>query len=102
MSQATHSVLSQEYGLVVDGEVIDSLSGETFETLNPATESQLATVAAGQSEDIDMAVEAADDGFLTWKKTPPEERGRILNALAHRIREEQDRLAKIDAHLDRP
>ena len=97
MSQATHSVLSQEYGLVVDGEVIDSLSGETFETLNPATESQLATVAAGQSEDIDMAVEAADDGFLTWKKTPPEERGRILNALAHRIREEQDRLAKIES-----
>ena len=97
MSQQTLPADVQEYGLVIDGEVVDSASSETFETVNPATEQPLATVAAADGTDIDSAVDAANDAFLDWRDTPPEERGRILNALATRIREESDRLAEIES-----
>ena len=41
--------------MLIDGEWVDSASGKTFETINPATEWVLAEVAYGQAEDIDRA-----------------------------------------------
>ncbi|WP_071391189.1 aldehyde dehydrogenase family protein [Haloprofundus marisrubri] len=97
MSQETLPADTGEFGLVIDGEVVDSSSGETFETVNPATEQSLATVAAGGKADVDAAVDAADEAFLEWRETPGEERGRILKALAERIRDESERLSKIES-----
>lgn len=84
------------YGLVIDGEEVDSSSEVTFETVDPATEDVIATVAAAQAEDVDAAVESAREAALDWKATPPQERGRLLNELAGRIRAEQKRLAHLE------
>jgi len=47
----------------IDGKFVDSLSGKTFETINPATGEVLATVAEGGVEDAALAVAAAHKAF---------------------------------------
>lgn len=88
---------TKQYGLVIDGQSRDAESGETLTTYNPATEEPLAEVAAAQSADIDRAVKSADDAYSEWRSTPPKERGRILYAIADRLRDEIDRLAELES-----
>ena len=45
--------------LFIDGKYVPSLSGRTYDSINPTTEEKIATVSEGQSEDIDLAVKAA-------------------------------------------
>ena len=49
--------------LLIDGQWRDSVSGKTFETINPATEEVIAQVAEGDAADIDLAVKAARKAF---------------------------------------
>ncbi|WP_433632926.1 aldehyde dehydrogenase family protein [Halomicrococcus sp. NG-SE-24] len=86
----------ETYDLLIDGEFVNAADGERFETVNPATEDTLAKVARGRQEDIDAAVDAATDAFAEWRSTAPQERGRILNRLAAKIRDEKDRLAELE------
>ncbi|MEM6594867.1 MAG: aldehyde dehydrogenase family protein, partial [Pseudomonadota bacterium] len=64
----------------IDGGYRHSISGKTFETVNPATGVKLADVAACGAEDVDFAVtksrEAFDDG--RWSKMHPSERKDVL------------------------
>lgn len=87
---------TEQYDLLIDGEFRSSESGDIFRTFDPATEKPIATVAAAKEADIDRAVESASAAFSDWKQTPPEERGRLLSALADAIREEKDRLAELE------
>src|SRR5918996_159872 len=48
-----------EYGLFIDGEFVEPATGETFKTVNPATEEVLAAVSVAGPHDIDRAVTAA-------------------------------------------
>ncbi|MCU0878742.1 MAG: aldehyde dehydrogenase family protein, partial [Pirellulaceae bacterium] len=47
----------------IDGKWQDAASGETFDTLNPATEEVIAQVAAGDAADVGRAVAAARKQF---------------------------------------
>ncbi|MCH7661681.1 MAG: aldehyde dehydrogenase family protein [Euryarchaeota archaeon] len=87
---------TEQHELLIDGEFRPSESGDTFRTLDPATEEPIGTVAAAKEADIDRTVESASAAFFDWKKTSPEERGRLLYALADAIREEKERLAELE------
>ncbi len=54
---------SAEKLLLIDGQHVASLSGRTFNTLNPATEEVLATISEGNADDVDRAVAAARRAF---------------------------------------
>jgi acyl-CoA reductase-like NAD-dependent aldehyde dehydrogenase len=57
--------------LLIDGQWVDAASGGRFETINPATEETLATVAQRQAEDIERAVRAARKAFADdspWRR----------------------------------
>ena len=84
---------------LIDGELVDAASGETFESVNPATGATLAEVAAGDAEDIDRAVRSARAAFErgSWSEAAPEERKRILLRLAGLISEHRDELALLDS-----
>ena len=83
----------------IDGEFRDAASGETFVTENPATGRPLASVAAGDTADIDAAVGAArrafDDG--RWSKRAPAERKRILLDFADLLESNAEELALLDS-----
>ncbi|MFQ6097488.1 MAG: aldehyde dehydrogenase family protein [Armatimonadota bacterium] len=99
MSAATAAEVQIRPGrLLIDGEWRDALSGKTFETLNPATEEVLTTVADGQAEDIDAAVAAARRAFDSgpWGKMSARERGKIVRRIGELIAENAEELAQLE------
>ncbi|MCC7350910.1 MAG: aldehyde dehydrogenase family protein [Phycisphaerales bacterium] len=84
--------------MLIDGKWINSTSGRTFETINPATGQVIANVAEGESVDVDKAVKAARKAFEAgpWRKMSARERGRLLYKLADLIEENKDELAALE------
>jgi len=95
MVMATQTDLST-YDLVINGDSVTAEAGEYFETVDPATAEPFAHVSRAREPDIDRAVAAAAEVFDKWSSTPPEERGRLLNAVADKIRSQQERLAQLE------
>ncbi|MGX4611517.1 aldehyde dehydrogenase [Priestia sp. JNUCC 25] len=84
--------------LFINGEYVDALSGQTFDTFNPATNEKLASVANGGTEDAKRAIDAAQLAFESgiWSKMPVEERSAILCKMADLIMEKVDELAYLE------
>ncbi|MFQ5838185.1 MAG: aldehyde dehydrogenase family protein [Thermoplasmata archaeon] len=85
--------------LFVDGKWVESSSGSTFTTHNPATNEPLAEVAQAEKEDVDLAVESSRRAFAgkEWQRMDPSDRGRILFRIASIIRERSDELAELES-----
>ncbi|NLW76278.1 MAG: aldehyde dehydrogenase, partial [Methanomicrobiales archaeon] len=62
---------------------------------NPADGSLVGTVQAGTAHDVDEAVRETGDAFLSWSRTDPPERSKILFSAAGRIRADQKNLATL-------
>jgi 5-carboxymethyl-2-hydroxymuconic-semialdehyde dehydrogenase len=73
----------------IGGEFTPSVSGETFETLNPATGEVLALAAAGDAADVAAAVAAARRAFDEgpWPHLKAGERAAVLRRIANAIRD---------------
>lgn len=83
--------------MFIGGEWVDALSGETFETRNPATGAVLATVPAGGKADIDRAVAAARAAFEgPWRRFKPYERQVLLLKIADLFEKHWDELSLSD------
>src|ERR1700689_200281 len=85
--------------LFINGQWVDAASGKTFETPNPATGETLASVAEGDSEDIDRAVRAARAAFDEgpWGSITPADRGRIIWRIGDLILEHAEELAQLES-----
>ncbi|MEM8667480.1 MAG: aldehyde dehydrogenase family protein [Planctomycetota bacterium] len=95
---ATPDVNITETECFIDGKWVPAASGKTFATINPATEQEIAQVAEGDKEDIDAAAKAARDAFDSgpWSKMDARERGRLMYALAQRMEDELESLARLE------
>jgi len=84
--------------MLIGGKWVESISGKTFETYNPATGEVLARVAEGDKADIDLAVKAARKAFESgpWPEMSPSERGRLLWKLGELLDEHKDELAEME------
>ncbi|WP_269938564.1 5-carboxymethyl-2-hydroxymuconate semialdehyde dehydrogenase [Arthrobacter sp. HY1533] len=82
----------------IDGAWVDSAGGERFNVLDPVSNSNYATAAAGQKADIDRAVEAATRAFREgpWPEMKARERARVLNRIADAVEGREDRLAELE------
>ncbi len=82
----------------IDGQFVDSVSGKTFDVLDPVSNKTYATAAAGQKNDIDLAVAAAKRAFDTgpWPHMLPRARWRVLNRIADAVETEDARLAELE------
>src|SRR2546423_2070267 len=82
----------------INGKWVDSVSGQTFATLNPATGEKLVDVAAGDKADIDLAVKAARKAFEEgpWSKMTTSERGRSIWKLADLIDQHLEEFAELE------
>ena len=84
--------------LLINGELRDAQSGRTFATFDPAHGGELATVAQGGVDDVDVAVDAARGALEgAWMKTSPAKRARALNRLAQLLDERTDELAELES-----
>ncbi|WP_286184679.1 aldehyde dehydrogenase family protein [Bacillus sp. SD075] len=84
--------------MFINGEWVNSTSGEKRDVLNPATGKVIAQAAEGTQEDVDAAVEAAKYAFYEggWWGTPAVERARILFKIADKIEEKAEELAALE------
>ncbi|MGD8465465.1 MAG: aldehyde dehydrogenase family protein [Anaerolineae bacterium] len=78
----------------IGGRSVPSSSDETLEIWNPYTETVLDTVPRGTPEDVDRAVQAAREAFVTWRWMPAIERGELLHEVARKLRENAEALAR--------
>src|SRR5579863_991411 len=74
-----------------------SLSGNTFQTLDPSTNESQAKVAAGDAADVDAAARAAAAAFPAWRAISPIRRREILHTIADRIVARADEIALIES-----
>src|SRR5215831_554051 len=85
--------------MLIGGKWVDSQSGKTFPTVNPATGETICQVAEGDKADVDLAVKAARKAFESgpWAKMNASERGRLINRLADLIEQNKDELAALES-----
>jgi len=83
------------YGLYINGEWVESPSGQTFQTTNPATGEILATFPKGTEEDVHKAIEAAEKALPDWRSYPAPKRGEILLKAASIMRQRKDELGEL-------
>ena len=81
----------QAFRNVIDGSLVDSASGETYDVIDPSTGEVYATAPMSGPEDVDRAFTAAQKAFEGWGETTPAERQlallKIADALEARSRE---------------
>jgi aldehyde dehydrogenase (NAD+) len=96
MDTATGSLT--QYKLYIDGQWVDSASGQQFESHNPYTGKPWALIPRGNAEDVDRAVRAARKAFTTgeWPKLTPSKRGALLRKLGDLIADKSKHLAEIE------
>lgn len=79
----------------IGGSWTEAHSGETFVSVNPATEDPLTAAARSSSQDVDSAVKAAKAAYNNWRLTPAPRRGEILFRVAQILTERKDDLARL-------
>ncbi|MAQ65291.1 MAG: aldehyde dehydrogenase [Sphingomonadaceae bacterium] len=82
-----------DYKNLIDGEMVDN--GEWLEVLNPANEQVVGRVPACGKDELDRAVAAARRAFKEWKKTPQEERQKVVQGIAAAIKGNADELYRL-------
>ena len=67
------------YGNYINGQFVPTASGETFEVRNPADRDEIvAHMAKGTADDVNNAIEAAEEAFKSWSRTGALQRANIL------------------------
>jgi acyl-CoA reductase-like NAD-dependent aldehyde dehydrogenase len=84
-----------DFRLFIDGSWVESDSGRTFESRNPAdTRDLIGRFQAGTAADVARAIRAAEDAFPSWRATPAPKRGEILYRFGALLTEHKERLAR--------
>ncbi|ODQ81528.1 hypothetical protein BABINDRAFT_32708 [Babjeviella inositovora NRRL Y-12698] len=89
----------QPTGLFINGEFTKSKQGKTFEVVSPSTEEIVCSVYEALEEDVNAAVDAAENAFKNteWATQDPSVRGRCLLKLADLVEQHAEVLAGIES-----
>ncbi|HEX5861605.1 MAG TPA: aldehyde dehydrogenase family protein, partial [Nocardioides sp.] len=82
---------------VVDGKLVDSASGETYDVIDPTTGEVYATAPMSGPEDLDRAYAAADRAFESWGGSTPQDRASALLKLADAIEARAEELNAVES-----
>ncbi len=86
----------ENYKIYIDGKWINSESGETFPSLNPANPKDVVgRFQLGNEDDVNKAVNAADKSSKKWSETPAPKRGQILLRAAQILGERKEELSRL-------
>jgi succinate-semialdehyde dehydrogenase / glutarate-semialdehyde dehydrogenase len=81
--------------LFINGSWTPASGGRTIDVVNPATGDKIGTVPHASTSDLDQALEAADKGFVTWRKMSAFDRSKIMRKAADLLRERADKIAPL-------
>ena len=78
--------------LYIDGQLVESSNGKTFDVICPADETPIARIAWASKEDTQRALESAQRGFEYWSNLPVDERIAWMDKLRNKLLENRDLL----------
>jgi aldehyde dehydrogenase (NAD+) len=79
----------------IGGQWVPAKSGQTFDTINPATEEVIAPVTRSGAEDVEAAVAAAKKAYASWRLVPAPRRGEILYRVGQLLLERKEQIAQL-------
>ena len=79
--------------MIIGGERRDSVSGRSIPVNNPANGDFIDTIPLGTSEDVNIAVESAENALPKWSEKQCRERGKILFHVAEEVRKNHKEIA---------
>lgn len=80
--------------MVLNGQLVDSVSGETFDIIDPATGGVIDNVPKANAEDVEAAVTAAVAGQKVWAKIPISDRAAVLYKFLELVEANKEDLAQ--------
>jgi aldehyde dehydrogenase (NAD+) len=84
--------------ILINGNWVDAVDGETINVVNPSTGEVFSKLSRGKAEDVDRAVQAANQALEgEWGRLTATERGRLLCRLGQLILDNAEDLAQIEA-----
>jgi betaine-aldehyde dehydrogenase len=86
----------QAFKNVVNGELVDSVSGERYDVIDPTTGAVYATAPMSGPEDVDRAYRAAADAFEAWGEATPKDRAAALLKIADAIDERAEEFNEVE------
>ena len=91
--------LATDHTMLINGNWVTALSGQTFSTVNPATGETLCQIPEGQQGDIDLAVQSARRAFDqgAWRKLTASERGKLIWKLADLMESRLEDFAQLES-----
>ena len=83
------------YKNFINGEWVDSKSGETYENRNPAnTDEVVGVFQKSNADDCEDAINAASEAYKKWRLVPAPKRGEILYRVANRLLQDKEALSQ--------
>ena len=77
----------------INGEFVESASGQTFDVINPATEEVVDSAARGNRADANLAAVSAYEAFADWRFVPGLEKAEKMHEFARRLRDKKVEIA---------
>jgi aldehyde dehydrogenase (NAD+) len=87
-----------EYLNLIGGELRPAASGRMLDSIDPATGEVWARVPAGDAEDIDTAVAAAQAALPAWSALPSAGRSHYLKLISHVFARHGEELARLETY----
>jgi aldehyde dehydrogenase (NAD+) len=89
------AVAPRVYKNFINGEWVESRSGQAYENRNPAnTDELIGMFVSSNSEDVDLAVDAAKEAYKTWRLVPAPKRAEILYRAAELLLQRKEDFSK--------
>jgi betaine-aldehyde dehydrogenase len=87
----------QTHQQLINGQWVDSASGQTLAIENPADGNVIAHVPASGAEDVDRAANAAATAFETWQHTTPQDRSLLMLKFADALEARADEIGRLES-----
>ncbi len=81
--------------MFINGQWLEGSASDRIPVLNPATEELIDTVPVATDAELDMAVEAAQEAFKTWRKVAVHDRSEMLRYAAEKLRNNAEAYARL-------
>lgn len=90
-------LLSQDWRMLVDGELVAATAGRTFHDTSPVTGEHIASVPDADAAQVDAAVRGAAAAFPAWREIGAADRAALVVRMADEVEAHIDDLALLDA-----
>jgi acyl-CoA reductase-like NAD-dependent aldehyde dehydrogenase len=81
--------------MFIGGELVDSVTKDTYEVRNPATGGVVDTAPKGNEKDVQQAIQAAEAAFKEWSDVTAEDRGNALMNACELIKKNSGEIAQL-------